>query len=660
MEFRKCYIDAEMLQLPGVMPLPKIADRPVICVTIYDSYSKKYITILWRKDFKPHIEKDASNKIVIYTNSEESLFKILWSILSKMSPDFYTGYNIWFDIEYLVNRSLKLKIPSFLEVKDKHVKGALVLDFKKAYQKIYTQTSYDLNHILEVEGFGAKQTDVNQIPYYYEHDIKKLIRHNRDEDTEGLVWLDEKLGLTDLYLMLKSEVAGFNDLNDNVFQFSQILDQILLRLAKEENEVMPSKPKEGYKSYSGAIVLEPKPGVHKNVAVFDQEKFYPSIYKTQYIILCNKQNLTPEEKNMKQILKYVVKIYDYLLKYREMKEKQISKLTPGTREYVRIENQRQRIKDLTNSVYGFVGYHKSRIRNYTLAESITSMGRKIIQWDIKQFQLRGYEPIYGDTDGIFIPLKTEDLEKEALKLAKEISATLSDFVKQEFGMNISSHKLKLNLDKIFSSIVFVEDTKLDAKTGKRKKIKKRYGGMVCFKDGRFLEKPYLYIRGFEFVRRDQSELTKQVQGKVIELINKGDVDSIKKLIFESVNAIRNDKYDIDFIAINRTMQKRFEDYKVETDFLRGIEWANKYLKVNITQGSMFKQIFVKKVIGYPHTDVICYTDKQQLPIKNIVLDKEKIIDRTLRSPLEKLIRLVGLSFDDCLGKKTLLSAYGGK
>ena len=834
MEFRKCYIDSEMLQLPGIIPLPELAERPVISVTIYDNYSKKYITTLWRKDFKPHVEKDASNKTVVYTNSEESLFKTVWSILGKMFPDFYTGYNVWFDLNYLTNRSIKLNVPTFIKVLNKHVTGALVLDFKHAYEEIYTQTSYDLDHILEVEGFGAKQTDVNKIPYYYEHDIKSLIKHNRDEDVEGLVWLDEKLDLTGLYLMIKSEIAGFNDLNKNVFYFNQILDQILLRLAREENEIMPSRPKEGYKSYAGAIVLEPKPGIHKNVAVFDQEKFYPSIFKTYYIMLCKKQTLTNEEEVMKQILKYIVKIYDILLKYRLSTEKQMTQYTPGTKEYSRLENRRQKMKGLTNSVYGFVGYYRSRIKNYAIAEMITERGRKVIEWDIKQFQSRGYEAIYGDTDSVFVPLKTENVEKEALKLAKEVSATLSDFVKQEFRMSIPSHKLALAVDKIFSSVLFVEDVK------SKKRIKKRYGGTIClanlkknviwksrgrnvpigeikigdkliaydldkgklaetevkqimtrdcndylrivlepnngkrgskpaggehspiivtvehpffvkgkwkrtdeltafdelffisreekqkfrakidsvykyklgkhfryfnktlekkkkvslvkivdikpsrvrfveainlhcepynnffvngvlvhncWKSGHYLEKPYLYIRGFEFVRRDQSQLTKQVQGKIIELVNNGDAESIKKLIFESVNAIKNNLYDIDYIAINKTIQKRFEDYKVKTDFLKGTLWANKYLKTNIVPGSMVKQIFVKTVRGFPITQVICYTNKQLLPLKNIVLNKEKMIERTLKSPLDKIIRLVGLSFDECLGQKTLIQSF---
>jgi DNA polymerase elongation subunit (family B) len=653
MEFRKCFIDTEMFQEPGVIPLPELANRPVICATIYDSYSKKYATIIWRKDFTPHIEKETENKMVAYLNSEESFFKLLWKLLAKMSPDFYTGYNIWFDINYLVNRSNKLKIPAYIKITgEKHIYGALVLDFKQAYKNIYTQTRYDLDHILDIEGFGAKQTDVNKIPQYYENDVKSLIKHNRDEDVQGLIWLDEKYYLTDLYLMIKSEIAGFNDLDDNVYQFSQILDQILLRIARIENEVMPSKPKEGYKPYAGAVILEPQIGIHKNVAVLDQEKFYPSIYKTYYTMLCNKQNLSEEEQIMKQVLKYIVKIYDYLLKYRLMIEKQMNKYTPGTKEYSKLENQKQKIKDLTNSVYGFAGYFKSRIKNYTVAEMITEAGRKIIMWDIKQIQIRGYTPIYSDTDSVFVALKTKELEKEALALANEISSTLSEFIKQEYSMDIPSQKLALGVDKIFSSVVFVEDIK------SKKKIKKRYGGIICWKNY-YLEKPYLFIRGFEFVRRDQSELTKQIQGKIIELVNLGDAESIKKIIHQAVSDIKNDKYDIDNIAINKTVQKRFEDYKVETDFLKGVRWANKYLNANITAGSMIREIFIKEVSGYPKTNVICYTSKQQLPLKNIVLDKDKMISRTLRGPLQNIIKLVGLSFNECLGQKSLLQ-IGGK
>jgi len=654
MQLRKCFLDIEVLQEPNVLPLPEIVNRPVICVTLYDSYSQKYFTIVQRQDFVQHIEKENFNKTVLYTDSEESMFKLLWKLIAKLFPDIYIGHNVWYDLDYLINRSNKLKIPTFIAKTNDHIYGALVLDFKRAYEEFYTQTSYDLDNILKMEGFGGKQTDVKKLPEYYKDNIPMLIKHNRDEDVEGLVLLDEKLNLTDLLIMVKQDIAGFNNIeksgyDENIYEFSQILDTVLLRLAYG-NDVLLSKPKEGYKSYAGAVVFEPKAGIHRNVAVFDMEKFYPSIYKTLYTELCNKKDLTPQEQRTKKILQYIVKMYDFLAQFRALIEKEMKKYEAGITEYSRLEHQRQRVKDLTNAIYGFAGYKKSRIRDYPLAEKITADGRGGIIWSDKEFQKRGYEKIYGDTDSIFIQLRTENLEQEALQLAEEVSKTLTVFVKQELGYNIPEHKLALGVDKIFSSIIFVET---EVK-GKKKTAKKRYSGTIVWK-GHYLDKPYNYTRGFEFVRRDQSILTKKTQGKALELVNKVDVEATKKLISQTIKDFKNDKFDIDEIAINQTIGKRFEDYKVNTSTLKGVKWSNKYLNANIVAGAMVKQIFVKQVMGYPHTNVICYIDKTMLP--KFVLDKDRMIERTLKSPLEKVIKLLGITWNECIGDKPLLASY---
>ncbi len=62
-----------------------------------------------------------------------------------------------------------------------------------------------------------------------------------------------------------------------------VVENYLIKRAKEFNEIIPNRPdpeevdKRKRLSHTGAIVLEPKPGLYKNIAVFDFRSLYPSI-----------------------------------------------------------------------------------------------------------------------------------------------------------------------------------------------------------------------------------------------------------------------------------------------------------------------------------------------------------------------------------------------
>lgn len=45
----------------------------------------------------------------------------------------------------------------------------------------------------------------------------------------------------------------------------------------QDSELIPNRVERPYEPYKGAIVLEPKRGIHKNIAVLDFSSMYPSI-----------------------------------------------------------------------------------------------------------------------------------------------------------------------------------------------------------------------------------------------------------------------------------------------------------------------------------------------------------------------------------------------
>jgi len=132
-------------------------------------------------------------------------------------------------------------------------------------------------------------------------------------------------------------------------------------------------------------------------------------------------------------------------------------------------------------------------------------------------------------------------------------------------------------------------------------------------------------------------------------------DKIVPYLREIVEKMKAGEYDIEEIAIRKTLNKRFEDYKAQADFMRGVHYANKHLNADIRPGDFIKVIYVKNVVGYPQTDVISFLDKRQLP--KIEIDVNKIIDRTVRRKVEKILRLCNIPWDVITSKMTISEAY---
>ena len=68
--------------------------------------------------------------------------------------------------------------------------------------------------------------------------------------------------------------------------------------------------------------------------------------------------------------------------------------------------QKQTIKILMNSFYGIMGSTKSRFYHHDLSSAITETGQWILNQTKNYFEQRGYKVLYGDTDSLFIKLRS--------------------------------------------------------------------------------------------------------------------------------------------------------------------------------------------------------------------------------------------------------------
>ncbi|RPI80700.1 MAG: hypothetical protein EHM34_09680, partial [Nitrosopumilales archaeon] len=103
---RIIYLDIETFESTDEVNTPE----PIICICVYDSFSKKYHQFVWHKEISTSVEKSES-KNTYYFNNEESMLEDFLTFISFVSPDIYTGWFAnHFDLPYIMNRCVKLEI----------------------------------------------------------------------------------------------------------------------------------------------------------------------------------------------------------------------------------------------------------------------------------------------------------------------------------------------------------------------------------------------------------------------------------------------------------------------------------------------------------------------------------------------------------------------
>jgi DNA polymerase I len=194
------------------------------------------------------------------------------------------------------------------------------------------------------------------------------------------------------------------------------------------------------KKYKGAIVVDPVPGVHFNVAVMDFASLYPSIIKVYNLgyqtLLCNhpecKSNKVPEtthwictrNKALESLL--IGGLRDLRVKWYKAKSKDKS-LPKDIRSWYDVITKA--LKVILNASYGVFGSPAFSLYCPPVAEATAAIGRHVITQTIDKARSLDIEVLYGDTDSLF--LKNPSLEQ---------IETLAEWSKKAMGMELEVEK----------------------------------------------------------------------------------------------------------------------------------------------------------------------------------------------------------------------------
>jgi len=330
------------------------------------------------------------------------------------------------------------------------------------------------------------------------------------------------------------------------------------------------------------------------------------------------------------------------------------------------------------SLYGVLGWDRFRLYDREMGAAVTATGRDVIEHTQSAANDVGYEVAYGDTDSVMLEMGDEaavdDVPDEireahpdasesdlrqiagAIETGYELEEAINDSY-DEFALdelNAHHHRFQIEFEKLYRRFF---------QAGK----KKRYAGHIVWKEGKHVDD--IDITGFEYKRSDIAPITKEVQRRVIEMIVTGDdVDDIEGYVYDVIEDFEAGNVDLDDVGIPGGIGKRLTAYDTDTAQVRGAKYANLLLGTNFQRGSKPKRLYLKKVHpeffrrleaeeGFdPQTDplyaefkrdpdVICFEYADQIP-DAFEIDWDKMLVKTLKGPIERIIEALGLSWDE--------------
>jgi DNA polymerase elongation subunit (family B) len=670
-------------------PNPQSAKWPITAISIYDYKMNKLIWMVQRPDFDRDIKKTRfkfkEGKIDIdvpydkyYFPNERTL--LLWFIkyIKECNMDALTGWNLKkFDIPYIIRRCEILKIDysdlsPLGKVYTKGDKGAiiegrLILDLLSFYKKLQLAEldSFKLDVVGEhVCGVG-KIKHVVPLGELWRSNLKKFELYSVMDSV--LVWqineMEDVLG----FALEMANVASC--LPQNVLYNKDIVDAYVMKWCHGK-WVLPTRIKAEKTDYTGAIVLDALPGIHKNVIGLDLKSLYPSIIISY--------NMSPEtllsidDPNFDSIPKIHAGGDTYFRKdkigvlplmllelfdTRYKKEKLRDKYAVGSDMYNMYHRQQFSIKGIMNSFYGMLAFTNFRLYTIEIAAAVTRIGREILKWTAKEAEKLGFKVVYGDTDSVFIMFRKSWSLKKVLEQGKALAASITEsyneFVDQ-YG--VDEHSFELVFEKVYRSIIFVIGEK-------GRGVKKRYAGLLVWLKGKVCKK--FDITGFDAIKSDSSSLSRNLQETVLKMLLSGKKkEDVRKFVQDIIRKMEMNEFDWNDVGIPMQLSKPLHLYKgswANHSHVRGSRYSNKWLGTSFGQGTKPKRVYVRTVpSGYEQTDVICVDEDTNIP-SGFVIDRDKMVETCIEQKLIRIMNTVEWDLKSVVARNTpkdLMSFFG--
>ncbi|XOV83872.1 MAG: DNA polymerase II [bacterium] len=363
---------------------------------------------------------------------------------------------------------------------------------------------------------------VAQILFTYENDLPRFTQYARTDARLALQIL-EQLKLIDL-AFARSALTGMPP--DRVAASIASFDFLYLSALHKKRLAAPSvvSTRSSAGPQTGGAVFEPLVGIHPDVWVFDFKSLYPSIIRTF--------NIDPLAHVQSELSDDCITTESGCRFSREpgILPAMLDQLFPQRAQAKAAGDDiaSQAIKILMNSFYGVLGAPSCRFYNPSIANAITGQGRHLLHWSKSWFEDQGYKVLYGDTDSVFVASGCSNSHEAAAlgqALVDRFDADLTDYLSQRYGV---ASRLELEFEKLYTQLF------LARVRGGSQGARKRYAGKLYGSDT-------VEFVGMEVVRRDWTELAKQIQRSLFERLFQG--EEVASYLQEIIQQFRSGELD---------------------------------------------------------------------------------------------------------------------
>ena len=447
------------------------------------------------------------------------------------------------------------------------------------------QFSWSLEYIIEQEGL-----DVKKIPMpggkFFECWLQDpdLLERRCINDALALKLLENKREHIKHHIRVADLCGLFVD--EATYEMP-VVDALVLRASRLETPRLVWSSRlfeEEQKRYKGAIVYEPKAGVHKNVLGLDLTSLYnrviqtfgisPEVYK---FYMENR-----EEFDLEEFIQFCVdnsrkngpplfpRVLNWLESERE-KYKNLRKENSDNKELHELYDGIQyAYKVILLIFYGILGNSSARMHIRDVARSIPYMGVKTIEKTkdrLEKFYVK--EISYGDTDSTMIEFPEIDDPQKLYSIGKAIVDDLNllydEWLKIEYNVPSDSRKIEIKFEKIYRRLLFVE-------------AKKKYGfHKVWDEDQGFCDETG--VVGLESIKADFCQYAKRLQREITEMIVRDDIQGSLTYFKDAKKRLFDGDYDPSELIISEGLGKDLDKYQLIDMHVRA---ARKYLNLTGT------------------------------------------------------------------------------
>ncbi len=649
-QYRRVAFDIEVAQqVETRVPDPEVAEQSVICASLVGSDGTKSVLLLKREGISDGTAPLPPNtKLEFFENEQELLAAIFQAFLEY--PFVVTFNGDEFDLKYLYHRAQRLgfkneEIPIDLGRDVANLKYGVHIDLYKfffnrsiqiyAFGQKYRENTLDAvgealvgTAKIEIESFSNSSYRELAAYCYRDSEIVLTLTSFNDDLVMKLMTALSRISYMTLDDVSRQGVSGW--IRSIMFCHHRKRGYLIPR-KDEILEVKGQTATEAIikgKKYKGAIVVEPKPGVHFNVAVLDFASLYPSIIKIWNLgyetVRCPheecKKNLIPgtphwactKKRGLESLL--IGSLRDLRVKWYKVRSKDRTLPKPVQSWYKVVSDA---LKVVLNASYGVFGAENFALYCPPVAEATAAIGRHVITQAIQKSRDLGLEVFYGDTDSIFLEGQYPDSLSKLIEWSR-------DQLKMELEIDKNYRYLALSSRKK-NYFGVLPDGQVDIKglTGKKRHIP-----------------GFLHSAFYDMV----AVLSEVKSPEDIEVAKAKTANIVKDCYVK----LRNKEYTLADLAFSMMMSRSPEGYTKTTPqhvkAARQLQQAGTEMK----PGDIVSFV---KVRGEPGVKPV-----QLAKIDEV--DSEKYIEY-IRGTFDQVLDSLGLEFEDLAGVKKLESFFSG-